>query len=165
MKKLKLAIIPIVLLTSIILVRKNAATSTDAAASSDLATDMATGTCHFREQTNRTLLFDKDQKVGADKFRFVVNSREIAKVQPLLSKAQLIDLQRQLIVADSLYQDVLGLSDPLSKPRYQHARYIAVAMASIKGNGLAYDEVTADKALGPTDCRINIKLSATLQSS
>lgn len=58
-----------------------------------------------------------------------------------------------------------GWSAPLSQQRCQMQLHLSVAMASIKGNGLAYDEVTADKALGLTDCRINMKLSATLKAS
>ena len=149
--------ISIVLLTSVVLVRQNFAKNT--ATAEDL------GICHLRGQTNRALLFDGQRTADTDDFRFVIESREVAKVQPLLSNEQLIDLKHQLVVSNDLYQQVLGLSAPLSQQRYQDANYISVAMASIKGNGLAYDEVTADKALGLTDCRINMKLSATLKAS
>lgn len=163
LRKLKSTMLLIVLLTGVVLVQQNFAiitTTTDADADVE-----SIGTCHLRNQKNKTLLFDGQEIDGADGFRFVIENREVAKVQPILSNEQLIDLKHQLVVSNDLYQQVLGLSAPLSQQRYQDANYISVAMASIKGNGLAYDEVTADKALGLTDCRINMKLSATLKAS
>lgn len=165
MKKLRLIIISLVLLTSIILVEMNSASSVDAVDNTIHTTTTDVGICRLIDQSNRALLFDDNSNKSAADFRFVVSSQKLAEVQPLLSDEQLIDLKRQLIVADRLYQDVLGLSAPLTKPRYQDARYIKVTMESIKGNGLAYDEVTADKALGTADCNISMKFNATLKAT
>lgn len=147
------AVIILVLLIIAMVVQKNAARGTDM------------GTCHFRNQSNKVLTVNDKAYKNEDSFRFVIEGQDVAEVEPIISNDQLVDLRRQLISADTLYQEVLGLTSPLDKPRYQKAGYIRVIMATIKGNGLAYDEVMADKALGSADCGINIKLSATLKAS
>ncbi|MGR3808578.1 hypothetical protein [Pasteurella testudinis] len=95
-------------------------------------------------------------------FRYVVQvgKGQAAAETPLVSETQLEDIQRQLAVADALYQQVLGLSAPLSMPRYAKAHYIQVSIqASERRFGLAYDEVTTTRQEGSAGCHINMLVS------
>lgn len=163
MKTLRLVLVLLILITTVIVVRHNFANDNHNGKNSDL--DKDEGRCHAMKKAYEPLSFiDQKYKEKGD-FKFIIDSQKVAETKALISNHQLVDLQRQLVAADMLYQQVLGLTAPLDKPRYQRANYIKVIMALIDGNGLSYDEVTADKALDTLDCNISMKLKATLKAT
>lgn len=99
---------------------------------------------------------------GDTPFRYVVRVEkgQTAAVDSLASEVQLEDIQRQLIVADALYQHVLGLSAPLSMPRYAKAHYIQVRIEeSDRRFGVAYDEVTTTRQEENAGCHLSMLVS------
>lgn len=151
--KTKTIVLSLLLLIGTVVIQQNAARSEDV------------GKCHYRNHSDTKLDINDALYTNKYDFKFVIEDREIAKVEPMVSKNQLTDLRRQLIAADILYQDVLGLTPPLDKQRYQKAGYIRVIMAAIDGYGLAYDDITAYEKIGLADCRINIKFNAPLKAA
>lgn len=147
--KIKLAIILLIFSTIIVVVKTN------------FAKERGMGDCHFLNQTYKKLSFNYKED---NNFEFAIKNSDVAQTELLFSNDQLVDLERQLIAADIIYQKVLELTPPLDKPRYREAKYIKVIMAPINGNGLSYDEVTADKELGASDCNISMKIKATLKA-
>ena len=126
-------------------------------------TDM-TG-CYAKTKSDERLFLNDKIYDNKSYFKFFINSKDAEKIKSLISSGQLIDLNRQLIAADIIYQDVLGLTTPLDKPRYKKASYIKIIMALIDSNGMAFDEVTPAKAQSVTDCHLSIKIKATLKAS
>ena len=142
-----------------------------------MAKNTKMGVCYPLNQTADTIIdmnvnhaailkSNHQNPIGFKDSRFVfMMDNDAALKSALLSHTQMNDLYRQLMAADRLYQQVLALRPPLQSPRYQQARYIKVAMSPIEGNGLAFDEVTANKAKGQVDCHLSIKLKNTLMAT
>ncbi|NLC66817.1 MAG: hypothetical protein GX752_07805 [Clostridium sp.] len=76
------------------------------------------------------------------------------------------DLLLQLHSADKYFSNKLGLIQPLLQPRYNQARFIDVHLVKMeKGNGVAFDEVIAEKtsADAPSfSCGIKIRINKDL---
>jgi hypothetical protein len=71
------------------------------------------------------------------------------------------DLSRQLDIANRYYVDVLGLTPPLSQPRYQKARGIDILVQAMDHeNGMSYDEVIQEK--GQDECRLMIVVNSKM---
>lgn len=145
-------VVSLIFLTNMATIQYAAADTTDASK------------CFLLNASDKHIVVNDNTHNNNSDFKFVIASQNVAEVEPLISNNQLIDLRRQLIVADSVYRRVLGLNPPLLSSRYQNARYIRVEMKNMNSNGLAYDEVTADNAIGSSDCRINMALKSTLQA-
>lgn len=79
------------------------------------------------------------------------------------------DLLLQLHSADKYYSQDMGLTPPLAQQRYQQAEFIDVYVVAMeKGNGLAFDEVVANKSsqqAEPYSCGIKMRINSTLQPS
>lgn len=79
------------------------------------------------------------------------------------------DLLLQLHSADKYYNQRLGLTPPLSQPRYKLAEFINVYLLAMdKGNGLTFDEVVAEKAARRAkrySCGVKIHINSDLQPS
>lgn len=85
------------------------------------------------------------------------------------SEVMIDDLLLQLHTADSYYSKELKLTPPLEQPRYKQAEYIDVYLVDMKrGNGLAFDEIVAEKAtkkIKPHSCGLKIHINSQLQPS
>lgn len=79
------------------------------------------------------------------------------------------DLLLQLHTADKYFYQELKLTPPLLQPRYKQAEYIDVYMVEMKrGNGVAFDEVIAEKGSREADsysCGIKMHINSELQPS
>lgn len=79
------------------------------------------------------------------------------------------DLLLQLHSADRYFSQELGLTPPLLQQRYRQAEFIDVHLVAMeKGNGLAFDEVIAEKSSKDAEshsCGIKIHINSTLQPS
>lgn len=79
------------------------------------------------------------------------------------------DFLLQLHTADAYFEHQLKLTPPLQQPRYKQAEFIDVHLISMeKGNGLAFDEVVAEKSSKEADsysCGIKIRINSHLQPS
>lgn len=79
------------------------------------------------------------------------------------------DLLLQLHAADKYFYQELKLIPPLLQPRYKQAEFIDIHMLSMeRGNGLAFDEVIAEKSSRDTDsysCGIKMHINSALQPS
>lgn len=79
------------------------------------------------------------------------------------------DLLLQLHSADKYYSQKLGLTLPLLQQRYKQAEFIDVYLVAMdKGNGLAFDEVIANKNSRQAEqysCGIKMQINSALQPS
>lgn len=128
---------------------------------SSIVGDNTMGKCHVLNKSYDPVLLTDDQHKKTDKFEFVINAKDSTKVRGDISDDQLINIKRQLIAAHNLYQNVLGLTSPLDKPRYQQVKAIRVILAPINNNGLSFDEVITDN--NTRKCYVAIKIKSTLK--
>lgn len=79
------------------------------------------------------------------------------------------DLILQLHAADKYFSKELGLTPPLSQPRYSQAEFIDVHVVAMdRGNGVAFDEVIAEKISKGTEsysCSIKMHINKELDLS
>lgn len=79
------------------------------------------------------------------------------------------DLLLQLHSADTYYSQNMGLTPPLLQQRYKQAEFIDVYLVAMeKGNGLAFDEVIANKSSREAErhsCGIKMQINSALQPS
>lgn len=74
------------------------------------------------------------------------------------------DIAIQLEAANTLFQDVLGLTPPLQMPRYQRAGFIMVVLRTdqLRG-GQAYDEVVRNPSV--PECHIRMALGGSVEAA
>lgn len=128
---------------------------------SSIVGDKAMGKCHVLNKSYDPVLLTDDQYKKNVEFEFVINTQDSTKVKAEINDGQLINIKRQLIVAHGIYQNILGLTSPLDKPRYQQAKVIRVILAPINNNGLSFDEVITDN--NTSECYVAIKIKSTLK--
>lgn len=123
--------------------------ATDSARGDSLA---ETGRCHALSQESGV------EEIGGaarrpDGLRFFAESG----ARQRLARGRFEDMALQLEVADAIYREVLGLSPPLTSPRYRRAGFIAVLLRDDAGRGgQAFDEVVrSDEVRG---CHIRMAL-------
>lgn len=79
------------------------------------------------------------------------------------------DLILQLHTADKYFSEVLKLTHPLSKQRYNKAEFIDVHVVDMKrASGIAFDEVIAEKSslsADPFSCGVKIRINKKLNPS
>ncbi len=88
-----------------------------------------------------------------------------ASDQYRVSEAErLTDIATQLLAADVLFREVLGLTPPLQRPRYQQADFIMVILRTeqVRG-GQAYDEVVRNPAI--PECHIRMALGGRVEAA
>lgn len=74
------------------------------------------------------------------------------------------DIERQLVAADALYQEVLHLTPPLQMPRYQQADFMMVILrADQTRGGQAYDEVVRTPSV--PECHIRMALGGQVDAT
>lgn len=121
------------------------------------------GECYYlqRDRSLEELAHDQTHIESVDGIHFFV---EAADQRGGLASARLDDLERQLVVADVLYRDVLGLTRPLLMPRYQRANFIMVILRDDQTRGgLAYDEVVRSSTA--PDCHIRMSLGGEVNAA
>src|SRR5690606_11826160 len=83
---------------------------------------------------------------------------------------QVEDVATQMVAAQRLYSEVIGLKNPLSMPRYARVKSIDVFLLNMKkGNGITYDEVINyrlgfDGSEGRCSLRIDLRNSLPNQN-
>jgi hypothetical protein len=102
MKKIKVVIVLLALLTIVMVVKQNSAKGKD----KERDIDVNKGMCHFIDQTYKKLSFTDKLYRKKYNFEFVINIKDLEETKYLISNEQLIDLKRQLVTADTLYQEV-----------------------------------------------------------
>ena len=120
------------------------------------------GQCHILNKPSQFFRFTNQDASGEIKFSIKPEANIDTKQQvlDLIDSDQIIDIQRQLQVANKLYQQVLKLPSPLSQPRYRQAQYINIMVESGKtAYGVTYDEVVTNQQLGLSNCFVSMKLS------
>lgn len=121
------------------------------------------GECYYlpRDRALEELVHERTHTENVDDIHFFL---ETAGQREVLTSTRLDDLERQLVVADVLYRDVLGLTPPLLMPRYQRANFIMVILRDDQTRvGRAYDEVVRS----PTapDCHIRMSLGGEVNAA
>lgn len=129
-------------------------------------TAIQSGKCHVLTQPRTFFRFASQPITKPFKFSMEVTTNIQHQATQSLTARQMNDIQKQLIMADSLYQQVLQLRSPLRQPRYQQAKFINVTLVpDEKAYGRAYDEVTTNDKLGADNCFLSLKISNQVQAA
>ncbi|WP_229755532.1 hypothetical protein [Vreelandella lutescens] len=120
------------------------------------------GTCHLlsREPPLSLLPAPQGDAVSEKGVHFFVDASYQSDIDPV----QREDIERQLAVADALYQEVLRLTPPLQMPRYQQADFIMVILRTDQTRGgQAYDEVVRNPSV--PECHIRMALGGQVDAA
>lgn len=121
------------------------------------------GECYYlqRDRLLEALKNEPNDDVNLQNVHFFV---EISDQDAALSSTTLEDLKTQLIAAEILYREVLGLVPPLLMPRYQNANFVMVMLrADQASRGQAYDEVVRSDVL--PNCHIRMALGGQIDAA
>lgn len=121
------------------------------------------GECYYlpRDRPLELIVDTRNGVMGLGDIRFFV---ETDYQERSLDIAWLDDLEMQLAAADSLYREVLGLTPPLSMPRYEQANFIMVILRADQARGgQAYDEVVSSPV--SPDCHIRMALGGQVNAA
>ncbi|WP_375058122.1 hypothetical protein [Zobellella sp. DQSA1] len=115
-------------------------------------------------------LYELDKVYIRDEFRIYYSSAEFYPSPTDFSRDtvpdKVINISKQLVAGRRIFSEVMGMTHPLSQPRYHQAKYIDVNLLSLsKGNGLAYDEVFGylrHDAVNNDECVLRIDINSKI---